>query len=258
MSYNIIQPDQFTPEHKQVINNFRESILKISATSNIIMGAKDVHSRHLIATDAYSKIVNLNNGLKVENLMDSEMPCEGTAKFADSFVREDQAIIHSGDSNANIAILNIHEYGDGLGAKIFCKHLLTHEASQSILGTIYYAHDLNMKNLFNVFDGYINQHGQGCSISLVSDQIKLNNQDLTDYEQVVCFLLVLKWDPLKITDFIGKCRVDKTRTSYESIASLCEKAGLSSTNLAELRDALISMDMHRCMPKSLFYSLISA
>jgi len=256
MTYTIVAPDQQTPEHKQYIDSFIDSTLNISQNHNIIMGAKDIYSRHIISTDAYAKIVNLKHGTEVSDRFDSEMPCEGTAKFADSFVHEDQSIIQSGNLNANLAILNIHEYADGMGARIFCKSLLRHKPSHSVLGTVYYAHEVKIDNIFSVFDTYIKQFGSGCSISLVSESIN-DSQDaeLTDYEKMIGFLLILKWDKRLIDDFTTKCRPDKTQTFYQSISSICQKAGLSSLNLENLRNTLIGMDLHKSMPKSLFFSL---
>jgi AraC-like DNA-binding protein len=257
MRYIPVSPDQFTTEQSKFVDRLRDSIRIVSNSKNDILGAKDIHSRHIIATDAYSKIVSLKSGMEVENLLDCEMPCEGTAKFAESFVREDQSIIQAGERNSQITVLNIHEYGDGLAARIFSKHLMRHDDTQSILGITYFAHDINISNLFNVFDVYMKQFGKGCSIKLISNDIKLKNATLTNYEQVVCFLLLLKWDMKQVADFISRCRSSETMETYLTISTICEKAGLSSSHLYDLRDALISEGIHKSMPKSLFLSLLN-
>ena len=101
------------------MSKFRESIFQLSGQTDMIVGAKDVNSRHLVASDAYARIVALARGADVIDRLDKEMPCEGTAQFADCYVQEDLALMRGGDPNAKASILNVHEYGDGLKARVF-------------------------------------------------------------------------------------------------------------------------------------------
>lgn len=105
--YNLVSPDHYTNDQKLFVNRFIDSILMLSEQTDIIMGAKDIHSRHIISTDAYAKIVALDNGKEVAGKFDKEMPCEGTAQFADCYVQEDKALINSKDLNKKISILNV-------------------------------------------------------------------------------------------------------------------------------------------------------
>lgn len=89
MTYAMLAPDCFTDEHKSFLAGFRQSMEMLSSSSNMMLGAKDIRSRHLAATDAYARIVALERGGDVAGRLDSEMPCEGTAQFADSYVSED-------------------------------------------------------------------------------------------------------------------------------------------------------------------------
>jgi len=97
--YRLISPDQFTSEHIEFLNNFKLSVFLLSSQTDIILGAKDIHSKHFISTDAYAKLVALPTGEDVANRYDVDMPCEGTVEFADCYVREDQELLKQSDIN---------------------------------------------------------------------------------------------------------------------------------------------------------------
>lgn len=59
MTYAMLAPDCFTDEHKSFLAGFRQSMEMLSSSSNMMLGAKDIRSRHLAATDAYARIVAL-------------------------------------------------------------------------------------------------------------------------------------------------------------------------------------------------------
>jgi hypothetical protein len=81
MSFSLVAPEQFTARQQQYLEKFRRSIDLVSSQAGAIVGAKDVDSRHLIATDSYARIVGLSKGGDVTGRFDREMPCEGTAQF---------------------------------------------------------------------------------------------------------------------------------------------------------------------------------
>lgn len=262
MDYQLVSPEHFSEEQSEFVSKFRESIFQLSGQTDMIVGAKDVNSRHLVASDAYARIVALARGADVIDRLDKEMPCEGTAQFADCYVQEDLALMRGGDPNAKASILNVHEYGDGLKARVFSKHLLRHEPTRAILGTVYYAHEIEVANFISLMPNYILEFGSGCSIEQVQGKFKLQDVELTEYEQEVSFLLLLNWDFKQIADFMNKYRPKpKTRVADSIIKSknyICEKLGLPSQRRAELCDALIAAGMHRKMPASLFSRLIGS
>ena len=141
--YKIILPKNFTNEHKKYLEKFKSHV-SAASEFGFMLGAKDINSKHIIATNAYANIVGLKHGNDVEARFDKDMPCEGTAQYAENYVEEDLSLINSLDVNKNISILNIHNYNDGLKARIFKKRLLFHKDSQSILGTIYSGHDVEL------------------------------------------------------------------------------------------------------------------
>ncbi|PRC94213.1 hypothetical protein [Solimicrobium silvestre] len=127
------------------------------------------------------------------------MPCEGTAQFADCFIEEDNALLNSGDIHQKKSTLNVHEYSGGIQALVFNKHILKHLPSQSILGTVYSAHEIEITNFFKLMPNYIEEFGIGCSIENVTGTLSVGDKLLTDYEHEVCFLIMMNWDFKQIT-----------------------------------------------------------
>jgi hypothetical protein len=48
LNFCLVAPEAFTTEQKQLVDKFREMVCFISAQTDIIIGAKDIYSRHLI------------------------------------------------------------------------------------------------------------------------------------------------------------------------------------------------------------------
>lgn len=113
MDYQLVSPERFTEEQSEFVAQFRQSVTQISGQTDMIVGAKDANSRHLASSDAYARIVALKRGDDVVDRLDKEMPCEGTAQFADCYVQEDLALMQTCDPTRKVSILNVHEYGDG-------------------------------------------------------------------------------------------------------------------------------------------------
>ena len=90
MSYRLVEPEDFTEDQQSFIEDFSQTVEVASSNSNIIMSTKDIRSCHLVASDAYARIVGLSRGKDVGGRMDRDMPREGTAAFADCYVREDR------------------------------------------------------------------------------------------------------------------------------------------------------------------------
>ncbi|MDQ5922074.1 MAG: hypothetical protein QG673_2133 [Pseudomonadota bacterium] len=259
-SCKIVTPEQFTPEHLVYLNDFKKSLETISAQSNIIFGAKDVNSKHITATNAYAKIVGLNNGNDVSARLDKEMPCEGTAQYADCYVREDLSLINSLDPEKNLSVLNVHHYSDGLKARLFKKHLLYHKQSNSILGTIYSGFDLKFKDILNIIPSYIMKFS---SRSLpIGKQKLINDIELTDYEQEICFLLILNWEFKQIANFMNETRPMRNNRTADTIIKkknyICEKLNLPSTNVGDLQDFLVSIGFHNSMPTSFYNRIVGS
>jgi hypothetical protein len=263
VTYKLVPPERFTLEQQHFVDAFKSSIRMLSSHTDLIMGAKDIHSRHIIATDAYAKIVQLRHGNQVVDRLDKEMPCEGTAQFADVFVEEDQNLMRCPDGDKKIAVLNVHEYADGLKARIFQKHLLKHQRSKSILGTIYVGQDVEVTDFFNLIPNYVLEFGAGCSLEQIEGAVSIDvNTTLTEYEHEVCFLLIMNWSPKQIAYFMNKYRPTLNQRSADTIAKcskrIGEKLGIADAGLGSLREHLIGLGIHRKMPSAFFGRLIGS
>jgi len=260
--YRLVAPEYFTAEQKILVENFKDAICLMSSQTDMIMGAKDVHSRHFISTDAYANIVALPKGTDVIDRLDRDMPCEGTAQFADCYVQEDIELLRSGDIDRKTSILNVHEYSDGIRARIFHKNIMKHHPSRSILGTIYSAHEIKIANFFSLIPNYVIEFGIGCSIENFDGELRIGSEKLTEYEHEVCFLLIMNWGFKQIACFMNKHRPTHRERVADTISKcrnrICEKLCMPNDSLPNLREMLISMGIHRKMPSSFFNRLVGS
>jgi len=262
MSYRLVAQENFTVEQTVFMEKLKESISLISAQSNIILGAKDIYSRHFISTDAYANLVGLPRGGDVENRLDRDMPCEGTARFAESYVKEDRRLLQSSDMNNKIITLNVHEYDDGTKALVFRKSMIKHLPSRSILGLMYDAHEIDIKNFFSLIPNYAMEFGVGCSIENAGNDLSIEGVKLTEYEHEICFLLIMNWDFKQIASFMDKYRprpIARTAdTIYKCRNRICEKLNMSNFSASNFRDTLIAAGLHRKLPGLFFNRLIGS
>ncbi len=260
LSYKLVLPENFTIDHIDYIKNFNRSISNLSAKTNIICGAKDINSRNIIATDSFAKIVGLKSGGDVIDRLDKQMPCQGTAENADSYVKEDQSLIHSLNINKTLSTLNIHHYNDGLKARIFKKYILNHQPSKSILGTIYCGHDVLLKDTLKIIPSYISNFDITRSIESIDSEVLINGVKLTNYEQEICFLIMLNWGLKQIADFMNRYQPSKKARTLNTMVKkkndLCQKFNLDSKKITDLHDFLISIDFHNKMPAFFFDRVI--
>jgi hypothetical protein len=259
-NYSIVLPENFSAEHKDYIEKFKNSIEMISAKTDIILGVKDVNSRHIISTNQYASIVGLKSGNDVANRLDQEMPCDGTRQYADCYVQEDVSLMNTLDINKSISVLNVHNYNDGLKARIFKKHILSHEASRSILGTIYSGHDVELSSFLNIMPSYIIKFGATGSVESINSKTLINGvYKLNNYEQEICFLLLLNWDFKQIAQFMNQYRPAKMERTADTIIKkknyICGKLRLVTNQVDELRGFLVSIGFHNKMP-DFFYNRI--
>ena len=257
----IVSPDQFTPEHLSYINDLKRSIGIISNQLDIILGAKDINSRHIISTNTYACIVGLTSGEAVSGRLDKEMPCDGTTQYADDFVKEDLALINLLNPEGSISVLNVHHYSDGLKARLFKKRILYHNDSNSILGTTYSGFDIELKNVLNILPSYIIKFGVTGSLSIGTYKVS-DNVDLTDYEQEICFLLLLNWDFKQIASFMNETRSEYGTRMADTIIKkknyICEKLSLPTTNVSCLQEYLVSIGFHNIMPVSFYNRIVGS
>lgn len=251
--YKLVLPTAFTKDQTDYIEKFKSMIRVLSETTDALMGAKDIESRHIISTTSHAKIVGLDKCGDVNGRLDAEMPCEGTAQYAEQFVQVDKSLLASQDVKKGVVILNIHNYGDGTKARIFKKHLLKHDESKSILGTIYSGQDIELSDVINVMPSYITRFGSTGSIDAISNDSKICGEiTLTEYEQEICFLLLLNWNFRQIADFMNYFHKSEKERTIDTIIKkknyICQKLGLNSLLLSDLQDFLVSIGFQNKIP----------
>lgn len=119
--YKIIQVPDFLSEHTEYINNFIKAIKLLSEHSDDIVGLKDVNSVHIACSRHYSKIVGLAQAEDASGRTDFDMPCTGTSQYASQYIEEDKTLINNKKIDIVTSILNVHNYSDGLKARVFKK-----------------------------------------------------------------------------------------------------------------------------------------
>ena len=256
MSYSLVEPEHFTEEHQSFIERFGRTIEAGSSNSNIITSTKDVRSCHLAASDAYARLVGLSRGKDVVGRMDRDMPCDGTAAFADCFVREDRRLLESGDIRAMTSVLNIHEFERGLGALVFDKFSLKHRPSKSILGVINCAYQANLERFVALFPDYWSQFGLGCSIERTECEVIEGIGPFPEAEYEIAFLLALGHDAPSIAGFLH--RLDLPAEAYvdTAVSSITDRMVHAGVPVANIRDRLIEARVHQRMPASLFDKVV--
>jgi hypothetical protein len=259
-SYKLILPENFTKDHIDYIKGFRRSVIALSGKSNTMFGAKDINSRHIISTDSVARIVGLKNGNEMQDRLDSQLPCPGVAENADYYQKEDLSLINTLNINKMISTLNIHHYDDGLKARIFRKYILHHHSSEFILGTIYSGHNVVLKDTLKIIPSYIARYDITSSIQSIDKDILINGVKLTNYEQEICFLIMLNWGLKQIADFMNRYQPRIKERTLNAIVrkknNLCHKFNLSSNKITDLQDFLVSIGFHNKIPAFFFDRMI--
>ena len=256
MSYSLVEPEHFTEEQQSFVERFSRTVEVASSGSGVIAGVKDIRSRHLTATDPYGKIVGLPRGKDVAGRMDHDMPCEGTAAFADCFVREDRRLLACGDIGARKSVLNIHWYATGLGARVFDKRLLNHRPSEAVLGVVYCAYDVDLARFTALFPSYWSQFGLECSIERTECEMIEDIGPLPEAEYETAFLLALGYDAQFIAGVLHRLGLSPDAYADTAISSITDRMVHAGIPISNIRDRLIEARVHQRMPTSLFDKVV--
>lgn len=260
MTYSLVEPEQFSDEQQSLIERFARTIETASSSNGLIACAKDVHSRHLAATDYYGRIVGLARGKDATGRLDRDMPCEGTAAFADCFVREDRDLLHGGNIGALKSVLNIHRYDTGFNALVFNKFLLKHHPSKSIVGVVNCAHETELGRFTALFPTYWARFGEGCSIERAECGKVDGVGNLTEAEYEIAFLLTLDYGAESISSVLPRLRSSAAGTGHADISAtlsrLIDKMSAAGIAYASIRDCLIEAHVHQRMPRSFFDQVV--
>lgn len=256
MHYPLVEPEQFSEAHRTFISQFVRTIWLVSTCGGALVGAKDIHSRNLAASDAYARIVGLSSGADMVGRLDNDLPCEDVAQFSSCYVRSDRRLLDRTHLGATQTVLNIHRYATGLKALVFDKSLLKHHPSKSILGIVFSAYETNVKRFTALFPTYWTHFGFGCSIERVDHPAIDGLGRLSLLEHEVAFLLALGLDTEAIAHFLPRLRPGPGIDVDAALFGLADKAVAAGVAVADLRECLVEAHVHERMPKSFFAKVV--
>lgn len=251
-----------TESQQAFLDVFKHAVAVISGQTELILGAKDLESRHVIATDSYSHLVGLRHGGDVAGRLDKEMPCEGTARFADAYVAEDRAVLARPPCSRPMRVLNVHRYDSGFAALVFSKSQLREPGTDKLLGTVYCAHEVNLAPFLAYLPRDGSEAAVECSAQVVEGSVRLGTVDLLADEFDLCFLLAQGWSSRKIAAFLDHVRpnVEPHRASAvdRERVRICDKLGLGRLGAPGFRDMLVDAGVRNRLPASLVQHLIGS
>ena len=260
--YKIVAPENFTKEHIEYIESFKAALKILPSTRDLTFFLKDVNSRIIYAPDTFAIALGAKSGSEIEGKIASELPCQSVAAFADQFVVQEQSLMKSPDTKKIVEVLDIFEFSYGLQARKTLKTLLYHEESDSILGTVHQSTPAEVKNFINIIPSYILRFGAIGSMEANSKDFNIKDVPLTDYEQEICFLLLLNWSFGQIADFMNQFRPNLAPRTANTIIKaknhICEKLELNLTNKEVLCEYLFASGFHKKLPSSFYRNMLGS
>lgn len=256
----VLQPYEFLPEHIAYINQYRESIRFISENNcGLIMGLKDVDSHYLITNAAHSRAVGIKSSEDMIGLSDDQLPYISDSPFAEQYKREDKYIIKH--PHLTYSYVKVHQYADGLKARIIHKSAMYHAKSDTILGIVFSGYEVDFSSLFKLVPNYENLIEKADTMKLLpnKDKLIINGISLTPYEHEVCYLLSNGWSCEEIADFMNHRSLNKPKKTGDTITKtknrICLKF-LIPSQLYYFRQALRKLQIHHKPPLSITQAFI--
>lgn len=254
-------PPPLTTGQQAYVARFKRAVALISEQTPLALGVKDTESRHITGTDAHGRLVGLRRGPDAEGRLDADMPCEGTARFATSFMAEDRAVM-AGVKGASMRILNVHEFSTGFGAVITHKSQLRDPETGRVLGAIFCCHEVDLAPLLAYLPRNGNDAALGCSARIVEGEQRFGSIALNEQEHEICFLLAAGWNGGEIAALLDRTHPGPRRRDAAGIdrlrGRLCDRLGIPGLDLRAFREMLISAGQGSRMPASLVRHLIGS
>lgn len=262
LNYKIVTPEKYSIEHHDFIDEVKDKIRILSTQTQIMLILKDADSRIITGSDVSARTFGLKSGREFDGKFFADLPCKAVAAYEEQIKQHDRQVINSKDINKKLQVLNVYQYYDGLKARLTTQNVFYHKNTQSILGVLNTANTVQLKDFINIIPSYILQFGALGSIEAISGTTEplTNGVGLTEYEQEVCFLLLLNWSFTQIAEFMNRFRPNQVPRNANTIIkkkdSLCNKFNLPSHTVSSLCEYLFSIGFHQKMPLS-FYSRIT-
>ena len=260
--YFLVPPSEFNEDQQKFIEKIKETIAVISSQTDLILGAKDVNSRHLAVTEAYSRWMVPDESREFAECRGCVATCNISTDRVADFNPEDRSLLLQGDINKKVSLLNIHRGRDGVHALVLDKQLLKHVPSQSVLGIFFSARVMELHKLFTIIPNFILEFGTDISIEKYQGPLNLRDVKFSEYEHEVCYLVTMNWTCRQIVDFLNafhpKAVPRSIDTIYKCRNRICDKVGIPDYSMEKLRATLISMGLHQKMPQSFFNRILGS
>jgi hypothetical protein len=249
-----------------VFRELERALATLSTHTRCIVGAKDRDSRHVTSTDAYAALVGLRKGSDVCGRFDCDMPCEGTARFAEAYVAEDLEVLARADAGASTATLrtvNIHRYDTGLAAWMFEKRALFDGRQAHAIGTIYTAHQIDPDRLLALLLGGTEQRSIAGSLRFVEGSLSLGAARLTTHEHEIAYLLGLGWTASDIKRLLDHIRPPGSTprgidSVYKCRARICAKLDAADLGAKAFREMIVATGIGASFPASLIEARVGS
>lgn len=258
--YYLVQPNEYNEEQKKFIEKIKETIVIISTQTDLILGAKDINSRHLVLTEACAKLLEMTRCTGAAQINGCAKAGSTQTCMMTQEDQEDRALLMQGDINKKISVLNFLQCRDGMRAMVFDKQLLKHMPSHSVLGIFFSVREIELQQCFTVIPNFVLEFGTGISIEKYHGPLSLQHVKFSEYEHEVCYLMTMRWTCRQIADFFNQYRPNAVPrcvdTIYKCRNRICDKLGIADYSTEKLRAQLISMGLHRKMPQSFFNRIL--
>jgi hypothetical protein len=258
--YKIVKPENYTEDHIKCISQFKNATSLLSTQTNLMFYMKDTNLKFITGTDTSAKTLGLERGLDFTGLDIADLPCESVVRYAAQINDQEQKLMDSCDISKNLEVLNVFEFADGLKARVATRRPFYHLASKSILGVSSSAVNVELKDFINIIPSYILRFGAIGSIESMKHGTNIQSVTLNEYEQEVCFLFLLGWSFQQVADFMDIFRPNETPRTTDAIIKkknyICQKLGLTNTNLKNLCEYLFSIGFQNKMPESFYSKMI--
>jgi hypothetical protein len=260
--YTVVKSENYTEEHIKYTNQFKDSVSFLSMQTNLMFYVKDADLKFIIGTDTSAKTLGLKYGSDFTGLAMTDLPCESVAKSAKQITSQEQELMDLCDISKSLEVLNVFEFTDGLRARVATRRPFYHQTSKSILGISSSAINVELKDFINIIPSYLLRFGAIGSIESMKQDINIQDIVLNEYEQEICFLFLLGWSVQQVTDFMDIFRPNDTPRTTDAIIKkknyICQKLGLTNTNLKNLCDYLFSIGFQNKMPESFYLKMIGS
>ncbi|HLX53778.1 MAG TPA: hypothetical protein VKR58_07550 [Aquella sp.] len=260
--YNVVKPENYTKEHLEYINKFKKSTDLLATQMELLFLVNDVNSKIIMGSDASAVKFGFKSGKELIGKRFADFPLEDVARCDAQRIQWDQELINTDDIKKQKEILFVFNFVDGLKARLATDRLFYHQQSNAILGVLSSAKTVGLRDFINIVPTYILRFGALGSIESMQQYTDIEGIALNEYEQEICFLFLLGWDCRQIADFMDVFRPNINPRTGDTIIKkknyICQKLGLTNTNIENFCEYLVSLGFHTKMPNSFYSRVIGA